>query len=132
MAKIPLVAVVDDDEAVREALCELLMVAGLDCTAFDGAPAFLAASAADFDGLITDIRMPGMTGIDLLDRLRRVAPELPAIVLTSVTDARDRRRALELGARAWLTKPVADDVLLGHLKAALGEDGFDWPENPLG
>lgn len=129
MAKIPLVAVVDDDEAVREALCELLMVAGLGCTAFDGAPAFLAARAGDFDALVTDIRMPGMTGIELLDRLRNTAPDLPAIVLTSVTDAQDRRRALELGARAWLTKPVADDVLLGQLKAALGEEGFDWSEN---
>lgn len=129
MAKIPLVAVVDDDEAVREALCELLMVAGLDCTAFDGAPAFLAALTGDVDVLVTDIRMPGMTGIELLARLRTVAPDLPAIVLSSVTDAHDRSRALELGARAWLTKPVCDDVLLGHLKSALGEEGFDWPEN---
>ena len=129
MARTPLVAVVDDDEAVREALCELLMVAGLDCTTFSGAPAFLAVRAGDFDALDTDIRMPGMTGIELLDRLRSTAPDLPAIVLTSVTDAHDRHRALELGARAWLTKPVADDVLLGQLKAALGEEGFDWSEN---
>ena len=75
MAKTPLVAVVDDDEAVREALCELLMVAGLDCTAFDGAPAFLAADSGAFDALVTDIRMPGMTGIELLDRLRTAAPD---------------------------------------------------------
>ena len=132
MPKIPLVAIVDDDEAVREALCELLMVAGLECTAFDGAPAFLAAKPDAFDGLITDIRMPGMTGIELLERMRTVTPDLPAIVLTSVTDAHDRRRALELGVCAWLAKPVADDVLLDHLKEAMGTDGYLWPEDDLG
>ncbi|MBA3940298.1 MAG: hypothetical protein C0520_03705 [Sphingopyxis sp.] len=123
----------DDDEAIRDALCELLMVAGLACATFDGAPAFLTNGVAGhYDGLITDIRMPGMSGIELLDRLRVTAPELPTLVLTSVTDERDRLRALELGARAWLTKPVADDVLLDHLKAALGDGDFLWPEDDAG
>lgn len=133
MARIPFVAVVDDDESIREALCELLMVAGLACATFDSAPAFLTnGTAARFDGLITDIRMPGMSGLELLDRLRITAPRLPAVVLTSVTDERDRLRALELGACSWLTKPVADDVLLDHLKLALGEGDFLWPEDGAG
>ena len=119
----------DDDESIREALCDLLMVAGLACCTFDGAPAFLAAQAArGVDCLITDVRMPGMSGLDLLERVRAGGSNLPVIVLTSVLDQSARARALELGAQAWLTKPVADDALLDQLKAAIGSD--DWPGEP--
>lgn len=133
MAKIPLIAIVDDDEAIREALCELLMVTGLTCRCFDSATAFLKSQpTGSFDGLITDIRMPGMSGFDLLDQLRTIGSPLPAIVLTSVSDERDRERALELGASAWLMKPVADDVLLSHLQSALAEGDYLWPEDMQG
>lgn len=119
----------DDDESIREALCDLLMVAGLACCTFDGAPAFLAAQTArGVDCLITDVRMPGMSGLDLLERVRAGGSNLPVIVLTSVLDQSARARALELGAQAWLTKPVADDALLDQLKAAIGSD--DWPGEP--
>ncbi|UKK85337.1 response regulator [Sphingopyxis sp. BSN-002] len=131
MPKIPLVAVVDDDEAVREALCDLLMVTGLACRTFESAPAFLGdAASRDCDCLITDVRMPGMSGIDLLEKLRSDSSDLPAIVLTSVVDEHLRARADALGALAWLPKPVTDDVLLGHLKAALEGGGLVWPEDP--
>lgn len=119
----------DDDESIREALCDLLMVAGLACCTFDGAPAFLADQGArGVDCLITDVRMPGMSGLDLLERVRAGGSNLPVIVLTSVLDQSARARALELGAQAWLTKPVADDVLLDQLKAAIGTE--DWPGEP--
>jgi FixJ family two-component response regulator len=129
LPKTLLVAVVDDDEAIREALCDLMMVTGLDCSTFDSAPAFLNNDAPnDFDCLITDVRMPGMSGLDLLERMRAGGSELPVIVLTSVLDPSARARALELGAQAWLTKPVADDALLDQLKAAIGTE--DWPDGP--
>lgn len=119
----------DDDESIREALCDLLMVAGLACCTFDGAPAFLADQGArGVDCLITDVRMPGMSGLDLLERVRAGGSNLPVIVLTSVLDQSARARALELGAQAWLTKPVADDALLDQLKAAIGSE--DWPGEP--
>ncbi len=119
----------DDDESIREALCDLLMVAGLACCTFDGAPAFLADQGArGVDCLITDVRMPGMSGLDLLERVRAGGSNLPVIVLTSVLDQSARTRALELGALAWLTKPVADDALLDQLKAAIGSE--DWPGEP--
>ncbi len=125
----PLVAIVDDDEAIREALCDLLMVTGFACCTFDGARAFLSDQAADsVDCLITDIRMPGMTGLDLLERVRAEGSELPVIVLTSVLDPGARAKALQLGAQAWLTKPVADEALLEQLKSAIGTD--DWPAEP--
>ena len=119
----------DDDESIREALCDLLMVAGLACCTFDGAPAFLADQGArGVDCLITDVRMPGMSGLDLIERVRAGGSNLPVIVLTSVLDQSARARALELGAQAWLTKPVADDALLDQLKAAIGTE--DWPGEP--
>lgn len=129
MPKTPLVAVVDDDEAIREALCDLLMVTGLACSTFDSAQTFLKDDASrQVDCLITDVRMPGMSGIDLLERVRAGGSDLPVIMLTSVLDASARARALELGALAWLTKPVADEALLHQLRSAIGEE--NWPDEP--
>lgn len=127
MPNIPLVAVVDDDESIREALCDLLMVAGLACRSFDGAGPFLANyMSGAYDCLITDVRMPGMSGIDLLESLRSRGSCLPTIVVTSVVDPRERARATCLGVHAWLTKPVTGAVLLAQLKSAIVTDG--WPE----
>lgn len=119
----------DDDEAIREALCDLLMVTGLECSAFDSAQAFLSGNAPPAaDCLITDVRMPGMSGLDLLERIRADGSSLPVIVLTSVLDPGARARALDLGAQAWLTKPVADEALLAELRSAIGDEG--WPDEP--
>lgn len=116
-----MIAIVDDDEAIRDALSDLLMVEGFACQAFDGASAFLALFGdRRFDCLITDMRMPGMNGLELLEHLHARGAALPIIVLTSVVDEQSHGRALALGARAWLTKPVADNILLDELKKALG------------
>lgn len=129
MPKTPLVAIVDDDEAIRDALCDLLMVTGIACRTFENVTAFLNNHApAEVDCLITDIRMPGMSGLDLLERMRSGGSDLPVIVLTSVLDAGARARAFDLGAQAWLTKPVADETLLDQLRSAIGDD--DWPDGP--
>jgi FixJ family two-component response regulator len=114
------IAVVDDEEAIRDALSDLLLVMGYSCQAFDRAEAFLAADAPNrFDCLITDIRMPGMNGLELLQHLKAAGSTLPVIIVTSMNDPLVRSRALESGAHAYLTKPVTDDVLLESLKTAL-------------
>jgi len=116
----PVIAVVDDEEAIRDALSDLLLVMGYSCQAFDRAEAFLAAHTSNrFDCLITDIRMPGISGLELLERLRAAGSTLPVIVVTSFDDPLIRSRAFESGAHAYLTKPVTDDVLLQSLKTAL-------------
>jgi two-component system, LuxR family, response regulator FixJ len=116
----PVIAVVDDEEAIRDALSDLLLVMGYSCQTFDRAEAFLAAHTPDrFDCLITDIRMPGMSGLELLERLRAAGSSMPVIVVTSFDDPLIRSRAIESGAHAYLTKPVSDDVLLQSLKTAL-------------
>lgn len=122
MSKPPVIAIVDDDEAVREAIFDLLQVEGLTARTFDSASAFLAADASgSFDCLITDVRMPDMDGLELQQRLRARSSPMPVIFITSSTDEATRERALRTGATAWFTKPVADEALLGALRAALGQ-----------
>lgn len=126
MSHKPTVAIVDDDEAVREALGDLLMVSGLACECFESAADFLAARRTrPFDCLVTDIRMPGMTGIELIERLHGERARLPIIVLSSVLDEPTRAHALAIGATAWLAKPVTDAHLLGALAAAMENPALD-------
>jgi FixJ family two-component response regulator len=122
----PTVAIVDDDEAVREALGDLLMVSGLACQCFESAAGFLAArQSRHFDCLVTDIRMPGMTGIELMERLNKERAQLPVVVLSSVLDGATRAKALALGVSAWLAKPVTDAHLLGAIATAMENAGPD-------
>ncbi len=117
MSNSPLVAVVDDDAAIREALFDLLLALGLDCRSFRHAEAFLEAYRPErFDALITDIRMPGMGGLELLRRIRVLAPSMPVIVITSVMDPGLHRPVMDHAARARLTKPIAGDDLIHHLQ----------------
>lgn len=123
MSDTPNIAIVDDDEAMREALSDLLEVAGFSARTFDGADAFLAEYAATpFDLLVTDIRMPGIDGIELQARLRALNSSIPVIFVTSASDAATRDRAYEGGAFAYLTKPISDEFLLDQILAALGRD----------
>jgi two-component system response regulator FixJ len=121
LSKTPVIAIVDDDEAVREALFDLLQVEGLAARTFESGAAFLADAAADdFGCIITDVRMPGMDGLDLQQRLRAGGSSMPMIFLPSSVDETTRERALLEGASAWFTKPVADEALLSALRGALG------------
>jgi two-component system, LuxR family, response regulator FixJ len=123
LSKSPVIAVVDDDAAMREALFELLQVLDLSCRTFDGAEAFLAAYApGSFDCLITDIRMPSITGLELQQKLNSLGSTMPVIVVTSSNDPLTRSRSLQEGAIAYLSKPVNDEVLIRHLMTALGRD----------
>ena len=119
----PVIAVVDDDDAMREALSDLLQVFAVSCRTFDRAETFLAAYAPRaFDCLITDLRMPGISGLELQKKLKALGSSLPIIIITSSGSSLDRSRAMDEGAFAYLTKPVNDEVLIHHLMAALGRD----------
>jgi len=120
LLKAPVIAIVDDDDSVREALSDLLQVTGFASRAFASANALLSDAAIDdFDCIITDVRMPGIDGIQLQARLRTLCPATPLIFITSAHDPATRNRALECGAHAYLAKPIGDDVLLAHLESAL-------------
>jgi FixJ family two-component response regulator len=116
----PLVAVVDDDESVRESLPDLLIAFGLSVESFGSAEAFLISDCIDGTRcLILDIAMPGMTGLDLQRELKLRHQVIPIIFITAKRDETVRLRALEDGAVAFLYKPFSDTDLLQALKPAL-------------
>ena len=77
-----------------------------------------------FDCLITDVSMPGHSGLDLLDRLRTLGSSMPVIIITADTSPAPRSRAMGAGAHAYLTKPIESGALLAHLQSALGLPSF--------
>lgn len=120
----PVIAIVDDDQAVREALFDLLQVEGLAARMFEHGAALLAdAHCLEFGCIITDVRMPEMDGLELQRRLRGSGSAIPMIFITSSVNEGTRERALSDGAVAWFTKPVADAELLFELRAALKRRG---------
>ena len=124
LSKLPLIAIVDDDAAMREALGDLLQVAGLSSRTYASAADFLDDYApGQFDLVITDLRMPKIDGVELLRRLRATTSAPPAIVVTSTAGAATRARAVEMGAVACLTKPVADEALLNLIGVMLNQVG---------
>ena len=123
MSKPPVIAIVDDDEAVREALCDLLLVEGLSALPFAGAAAFLADTGLAVDCIVTDVRMPEIDGLELQARLRTRGSTVPLIFITSSVDEATRAQAMRGGAAAWFTKPVADKALLAALRTALKQSG---------
>jgi len=115
-----LVAIVDDDELMRGAVQGLLKEAGLPARAFASAEEFLDSGAQHLSScLITDIRMPGLSGLDLQARLNAEHIRIPIIFMTAHSDERIRMQALRSGAVAFLAKPFDDDVLLQTVRAAL-------------
>lgn len=125
LPKAPIVAIVDDDADVREALSDLLLVQDITCRTFARAEAFMAEYVPGrFDCLVTDVSMPGRSGLELQERLRHLGSSMPVIIITADTSPITRSRALRGGARAVLTKPVNDEVLLYHLQCSLNHSGF--------
>jgi two-component system, LuxR family, response regulator FixJ len=112
-----MVHVIDDDEAVRESLEALLVVAGFEVTTHASAEAYLDGARSG-ECVLVDVNMPGMGGLELLQKLAQREPQVPVLVLTASREPRLRERALELGARAFLTKPVPESDLLRALRAA--------------
>jgi FixJ family two-component response regulator len=116
----PLVSVVDDDESVRESLPDLLRVCGFSAQAFSSAAAFLASGlVGQTKCLILDIAMPGMTGPDLHQELRRRRQEIPIVYITARRDETVRPRMLEQGAVECLFKPFSESALLDAVRTAL-------------
>jgi len=115
-----LVAIVDDDELMRGALQGLLREAGLPAQTFASADEFLRSGAQHRSScLIADIRMPGMSGLDLQARLNADQVRIPVIFITAHGDDRMRMQAMSAGAAAFLAKPFDDEVLLRSVRAAL-------------
>jgi two-component system response regulator FixJ len=113
------VHVIDDDEALRDSLTFLLRTARLDVLSYPSATAFLEALPANLSCVITDVRMPGMSGIDLLRRLRERKISVPVIVITGHGDIPLAVEAMRIGAIDFLEKPFDDEVLIASVKAAL-------------
>ena len=114
------VAIVDDDDLMRGALQGLLKEAGLPTRVFASAEDFLKSGQQHHTAcLIADIRMPGMSGLDLQARLNADRIRIPTIFITAHGDARMRMQALRAGAVEFLAKPFDDEVLLDSVRAAL-------------
>ncbi len=117
----PVVAIVDDDEFIRESLPDLLTEFGFDSKAFSSAKEFLASrDIGALRCIILDIAMPGMSGPDLHRELRRRGREVPIVYITALPDESVRSRMLSLGAVDCLFKPFSDVALREALDAALG------------
>ena len=112
--------VVDDDESVRESLPDLLREFGFAARAFSSAKEFLLSGCVDETScLILDIAMPGMSGPELFQELKRRRQLIPVIFITGQRDEPIRARLLDQGAAGFLLKPFSDSALLAAIKTAL-------------
>jgi two-component system response regulator FixJ len=118
-----IIYVIDDDEAVRQSLEFLLKAAGIPVRGFESAQAFLdVLPTVEHGCIVTDVRMPEITGIDLLKKVKQVRPELPVIVITGHGDISLAVDAMKIGAVDFLEKPFDDDHLLAAVKSALDRE----------
>jgi FixJ family two-component response regulator len=116
----PLISIVDDDDALRNSLEDLIRSIGFSTRGFNSAEAFLSSNqACDAACLILDVRMPGMSGLDLQHQIISAKWQLPIIFVTSHADDVARARALHAGAVAFLYKPFHEEELLNAIDAAL-------------
>lgn len=120
-----LVSIVDDDESLRRSVRNLLSSVGFRVETFASAEAFLQSAHRSNTGcVVLDLRMPGMSGLDLLLHLAATGTRIPVVILTAHSDDDDaRRRTLQAGAFAFLGKPFHGEALLGAVREALEETG---------
>jgi len=115
-----LVAIVDDDDLMRSALQGMLKSVGLPSQAFASAEEFLkSGQQKQTTCLIADIRMPGISGLELQAKLNAECCRIPTIFITAHGDTKMRMQALRAGAVEFLSKPFDDEALLGSIRAAL-------------
>ena len=120
MAKPSLISIVDDDESVRESVSSLVRSAGFGTTVFASAEEFLnSAQLRDTACLILDLRMPGMSGLELQRRLSDADYRIPIIFITAQRNEGDRMQALKAGAVDFLYKPFSENALLKAVDTAL-------------
>lgn len=115
-----LVAVVDDDTSVRRALMRLLQSAGLRVLTYASASEFLDTGVSSApECLILDIHLGGMSGLELLSRLRELGHKLPVLIITAHDDAQAREASAQAGCTAYLLKPLDAKVLLEEVATAM-------------
>ena len=120
MPRVPLFSIVDDDDALRNSLDDLIRSIGFRTQGFPSAEAFLSSNQArDTVCLLLDVRMPGMNGLDLQRQIVAANWRIPIIFITSHADDDARARALDAGAVAFLYKPFREEELLSAIDAAL-------------
>ncbi len=116
------IAVVDDDHSVREALENLISSVGLEVNLFASAEDFLSSEASlQTDCAILDVRLPGISGLELQKRLAATRQNVPVIIITAQGDDKTQDQAVEAGAIAFLKKPFKEEALLAALESALDQ-----------
>ncbi len=121
-----IVHVIDDDEAMRKSLTFLLGTVGMEVQTYESAMAFLdVASKVKSGCVITDVRMPELSGVELLRRLRELKLGIPVIVITGHGDVPLAVEAMKIGALDFLEKPFDDEVLLASVRSALNQLDHD-------
>lgn len=121
-----IVHVIDDDEAMRESLAFLLKSAKVPAEVYDSAAVFLDRLPSIKSGcVLTDVRMPDISGIDLLKRLRALKITMPVIVITGHGDVPLAVEAMKCGAADFLEKPFDDEILLAAVRSALSDNASD-------
>ena len=126
MAERPLVAIVDDDESIRHATRDLLRAAGFSTATYEDAESFLASeSRAGAACVIADIRMPGMTGLELYQALVASGHGIPTVIITAHPEDVTRSRARQAGITCYLSKPFAPDELLECVHKAVARSQSD-------
>ena len=118
--EMPLISIVDDDEGVRQAVKSLIDSVGFRAEVFDSGEMFLNSPyLSQTDCLITDVRMPGMSGLELQDRLSATGRSIPIVFISAHEDKEARARGLRAGAIDFLQKPFSEDSLLGAISVCL-------------
>ena len=124
LQQVPVISIVDDDESVREATRSLVRSLGYEAVTFGSAEEFLESTqATDTACLITDVQMPGLSGVELQDRLIADGRCMPVIFVTAFPDERLQGHVLRSGAIGYLPKPFNEDLLIACIDAALKSQG---------
>jgi len=120
LEEVPLISIVDDDESVREATKSLVRSLGYKAETFGSAEEFLGSAQVQATAcLITDVQMPGLSGVELQGRLLSDGHRMPMIFVSAFPDERLERQVLQSGAIAYLRKPFNDERLVEHIDAAM-------------
>ena len=120
MSKVPLISIVDDDPLARDGIRELVESLGYKTITFGSAEDFLQSSLlADTACVITDVQMPGLSGLELQETLRSQGYRTPVVLITAFPNEKHRTRALDNGAAGFLSKPFDEGSLIKCLTAAI-------------
>ena len=116
----PSVAIVDDEEGIRKALSRLLRASGLDAESYANGQEFLSAAAEKRpDCVVLDLHMPGMSGLQVLRKLKATGQLLSVVVITAHDEPETREQCMNAGAAAYLRKPLEDRLLLNAISVAM-------------